>query len=217
MKKLDKNPTPSPDREQSADEQPKYTFDFAKAGKTLVKAKLQCARKLLLERMGGKSGANAFQKFEYFELKDFLPHIINIFEELHLEDSFHFCEGDLSYLTITDLETGEYIRASTCPTPNRAKGNPNQQMQSIGALQTYTRRYLYMSALNIVENDIIDAKSGEHKLSVDEVNKHMQEVLNNPRDWNEAKKELNQLKIENKITQKVYEAVYHNIEKAGGK
>jgi hypothetical protein len=33
-------------------------------------------------------------------------------------------------------------------------------MQSLGGIETYQRRYLYMSALDITENDMFDASSG---------------------------------------------------------
>jgi hypothetical protein len=32
------------------------------------------------------------------------------------------------------------------------------EIQSLGAVQTYSRRYLYLAALGIVENDVVDSK-----------------------------------------------------------
>lgn len=227
-KKLQKNQNPEkePVEEQVVDE-----YEFCANKKARLYYKIMQSRNEILDCLMGKkkSGKNSFQKFEYFETKDFLPQLMKILESHRLYSQVDFNEGDLSRLKIVDVETGEYTFASDCPTAERAKGNPNQQMQSIMALYTYTERYLYMKAFSIVENDTIDAESGKpttsakktngkqiKRMSVQEVNKHMQ-GLPNPRDFDSAEKELNRLKIENKISQKTYEVVFHNIETARGK
>ena len=199
-------------------------YEFCANDKARLYMKIMQSRNEILDCLMGKkkSGKNAFQKFEYFETKDFLPQLMKILESHKLYSCVLFNEGDLSRLKITDLETGEYTFASSCPTASRAKGNPNQQMQSIMALYTYTERYLYMKAFSIVENDVIDKESGKpakpvKKMSVDEVNRHMQKTLSNPKDSEESTKELNRLKIEDKISQKTYEIVFNNIKKAGAK
>ena len=227
-KKLNKTQTQEEPVEQVADE-----YEFCANKKSRLYFKIMQSRNEILDYLMGKkkSGKNSFQKFEYFETKDFLPQLMKILENHHLYSLVDFNEGDISRLKIVDVETGEYTFASDCPTAERAKGNPNQQMQSIMALYTYTERYLYMKAFSIVENDTIDAeddtKRGKptpkktiskpvRKMSVQEVNKHMQ-GLPNPRDFDSAEKELNRLKIENKISQKTYEVVFNNIETAKSK
>lgn len=216
-----KKPAKAEPKEQLVDE-----YNFCANNKARLYFKIMQSRNEILDCLMGKkkSGKNSFQKFEYFETKDFLPQLMKILENHKLYSEVDFNEGDISRLKIVDVETGEYTFASDCPTAERAKGNPNQQMQSIMALYTYTERYLYMKAFSIVENDTIDAESGKpqkktltKKMSVDEVNKHMQNYLPNPRDLESATKELNRLKIENRISQKVYEVVYTNIEKASKK
>lgn len=222
-KKLQKNQNPEvePVEEQIVDE-----YEFCANKKARLYYKIMQSRNEILDCLMGKkkSGKNSFQKFEYFETKDFLPQLMKILESHKLYSQVDFNEGDLSRLKIVDVETGEYTFASDCPTAERAKGNPNQQMQSIMALYTYTERYLYMKAFSIVENDTIDAESGKpskqvkplRKMTVQEVNRHMQ-GLPNPKDFDSAEKELNKLKIEDKITQKTYEIVFNNIETARGK
>lgn len=224
-KKLSKKEAGEPAPETKS--KPVDELNFCANKKARLYAKIMQSRNEILDCLMGKkkSGKNSFQKFEYFETKDFLPQLMKILESHRLYSVVDFNEGDISRLKIFDLETGEYTFASDCPTAERAKGNPNQQMQSIMALYTYTERYLYMKAFSIVENDTIDAESGKPQknnskpvkfMTVNEVNKHMQ-GLPNPKDFDEAEKELNKLKIENKITQKTYEIVFNNIEMARGK
>ena len=37
------------------------------------------------------------------------------------------------------------------------------EIQALGGVETYSRRYLYMSAFDIIENDMFDANSGKEK------------------------------------------------------
>lgn len=189
--------------------------------------KLSFAKKMFSDCSVVKTGKNAFQKFEYFELKDIMPPIIDIFCDLMLSTKFTFNVDDKTSLKIEDCETGQYTLFSI-PTPKNDGGNSNKQIQDIGKLSTYTRRYTFLIALDIVETDEIDQKSGKgtptnkptHKtvrrMTVNEVNKHMQKTLSDIKNFDEAKDELNKLKMEDKISQTVYETVYANIEKASG-
>ena len=43
------------------------------------------------------------------------------------------------------------------------EGNINNQLQNLGKIQTYIRRYLYMQFLDITENDVVDAESKPKK------------------------------------------------------
>ncbi|MBU0279199.1 ERF family protein [Gemella sp. zg-1178] len=119
--------------------------------------KLQKARVLLQEKELKKSGLNTFQKFKYFELQDFLPRVNEIFESLDLYSHFDLYK-EVAKLTIKDNETDEKVQF-TSPI-QKLEG---AKMQDIGATITYAKRYLYMNALEIAENDIIDAKNQEEK------------------------------------------------------
>lgn len=115
--------------------------------------KLQQARVELQSAKLKKTGYNPFQKFNYFELGDFLPHINKIFNEIGLSDHFNiYRDRALAECLIIDSETG-------CQT---AFYSPIQEQllkqQDIGAVITYARRYAYNIALNISENDILDAQ-----------------------------------------------------------
>lgn len=118
-----------------------------------VLLKLQKARVMLQEKDLKKTGYNPFQKFNYFELSDFLPHINKIFDELKLYSHFNLYK-DKAKLVVICTETNEQVQFTT-PIQQLKE---NAKMQDIGAIHTYAKRYLYYNALEIVENDLIDCK-----------------------------------------------------------
>lgn len=120
--------------------------------------KLQNARIGMQNSFISKSGNNAFAKFDYFELKDFLPKINELFLEYRLVSIFDAGDNDIISLTIINYDkTDEKVVFRM-----RRKEVPmNNAMQAEGAINTYARRYLYMNALEICENDKIDSTNGE--------------------------------------------------------
>lgn len=117
--------------------------------------KLQKARCLLQEQEMKKSGENKFVNYNYFELGDFLPTVNNIFNDLKLF-SFVYFGKDFSFLKVVNSE--EPSEAIIFNSPNaKASLRGAQDIQNIGAIETYQRRYLYMLVLEIVEHDAIDA------------------------------------------------------------
>lgn len=118
-----------------------------------VLQKLQQARVMLQNKKLKKTGFNPFQKFNYFELGDFLPQINEIFNELKLYSHFNLY-GDKAKLVIICTETNEQVQFTT---PIQ-QVKENAKMQDIGAIHTYSKRYLYYNALEIIENDLIDCK-----------------------------------------------------------
>jgi hypothetical protein len=119
--------------------------------------KLQSARIKLQQIAVKKSGWNDFSKYHYFELSDYLPIIQTIFSEVGL------C-GIVSYgVEIAELSIFEFDgdgRISITSPMSTAKLKACHEVQNLGAVQTYIRRYLWQSALEIVEHDIVDASSG---------------------------------------------------------
>lgn len=106
------------------------------------------------------TGMNSYSKYEFFTLADIIPPIIDIFEELNLIGLTSFGDG-FAYLNIKDAESDDTI-AFTIPyvLPEIAGANA---IQNVGAAVTYLRRYLYMMALDIIEQDISDATQGMPK------------------------------------------------------
>ena len=122
-----------------------------------VHKKLMEARIELQGTQLKKSGFNKFAGYSYFELGDFLPTIQAIFNRLGL------C-GVVSYsieyatLTITDTEDGTVIVITSPMAEANLKGT--HPIQNLGAVETYSRRYLWMTAMEIVEHDVLDASTG---------------------------------------------------------
>lgn len=125
-----------------------------------VHKKLMQARVMLQSREMKKSGHNKFAGYTYFELGDFLPHIQSIFNEIGLCGVVSFA-SDIATLTIIDADDGSQM-SLTCPMSSASlKGC--HDVQNLGAVMTYIRRYLWTTALEIVEHDVLDATTGQDK------------------------------------------------------
>lgn len=125
-----------------------------------VHKKLMEARLRLQAAELKKTGHNKFAGYYYFELGDFLPTAQQIFAELGLCGVVSFT-ADVATLTITDTDGGGVI-VITSPMGSAAlKGC--HEVQNIGAVETYQRRYLWVSAFEIVEHDALDATTGSER------------------------------------------------------
>ena len=122
-----------------------------------VYAKLQKARMMLQAAPLKKSGHNKFAGYQYFELGDFLPTINGIFSELGLCSVISF-DKELATLRIVDTDNGGSIVFTSPMADANLKGC--HPIQNLGAVETYSRRYLYVTALEIVEHDALDATTG---------------------------------------------------------
>ena len=120
--------------------------------------KLQEARAKFLAMPVKKSGINRFAKFEYFELADIVPVKTAIFKDLGLCDVINFGDEAASLVLINCDKPEEKL---TFGTPIKVQAvNGMNEMQAIGASETYARRYLYQAVLDIVEADTFDATMG---------------------------------------------------------
>jgi len=104
-----------------------------------------------------KSGHNKFAGYKYFELGDFLPAIQGLFKKHGLCDVISFTQ-DLATMVIYDTEDGSNVTFTSPMGSAQLKGC--HEVQNIGAVETYQRRYLYVTALAIVEHDALDAVTG---------------------------------------------------------
>lgn len=120
----------------------------------MVHKKLMAARIKLQNTSLKKSGHNKFAGYQYFELGDFLPTINNIFNEIGLCGVISF-DIDKATLTITDTDDGTQIQITSPMAEANLKGC--HPIQNLGAVETYTRRYLWVTAMEIVEHDALDA------------------------------------------------------------
>jgi len=123
-----------------------------------VYKKLIDARNLLQTVQLTKSGHNKFAGYKYFELGDFLPAVQAIFKEVGLVDVISF-DAELATMMLYDVD-GSGCVVFTSPMGSAAlKGC--HEVQNIGAVETYQRRYLYTTALAISEHDALDATMGD--------------------------------------------------------
>ncbi len=114
--------------------------------------KLMTARIELQKHKLEKTGKNTFSKYSYFELEDFLPAVQKIFHEVGLCGIVSF-KHDLAFLTITD-GSEQFIEITTPMADAQLKAAT--PIQNLGAVHTYLRRYLWVTAMEIVEHDVVD-------------------------------------------------------------
>lgn len=101
-----------------------------------------------------KTGHNKFAGYYYFELADFIVPALKIFNEVGLCSLVSF-DADKATMTITDIEDGSQVQITSPMSSAALKGC--HEIQNLGAVQTYLRRYLWVAALEIVEHDAIDS------------------------------------------------------------
>ena len=102
-----------------------------------------------------KSGKNKFAGYQYFELGDFLPAIQTICNEVGICGHITFYT-DIAILSITDMDDASQFIEFKCPMSTAAlKGC--HEVQNMGAVLTYIRRYLWVNAFEIVEHDSLDS------------------------------------------------------------
>jgi hypothetical protein len=128
-----------------------------------VYVKLAVARSKLRSKVLKKSGHNKFAGYNYFELGDFLHPIMEIFDDVGLIGIVSFTK-EQAELTIVDTEGGGEI-VITSPFGSAAlKGC--HEVQNIGAVETYQRRYLWVTAMEIVEHDALDSTTGSGNIEI---------------------------------------------------
>jgi len=108
-----------------------------------------------------KSGHNKFANYYYFELGDFVIPALEIFKQIGLTSIISFGKDEAS-MTIVNNDKPEEKIVLTSPMSSAAlKGC--HEVQNLGAVQTYLRRYLWVAALEIVEHDALDGTVGSDK------------------------------------------------------
>lgn len=105
-----------------------------------------------------KTGRNTFANYNYFELGDFLIPALEVFAEVGLCALVSF-DKEIATMTIVDLESNETLSLTSPMGSAALKGC--HEVQNIGAVETYQRRYLWVAALEIVEHDALDATTGK--------------------------------------------------------
>lgn len=125
--------------------------------------KMQAIKEELLEMNLKKSGLNKFANFSYYELSDFLPQIIKLCNKYNLFTQINF-DKENGTLTIVNAENTDETISYITPTEELELKGCNK-IQALGGTQTYLRRYLYMNAFDITENDLFDNIAGKNTTS----------------------------------------------------
>lgn len=121
-----------------------------------IHKKIAAVKKELSETNIAKTGINRHLNFKYHELADFLPYISKLNEKHGLNDVISI-NNDLATLTIHDTENDTCV-AYAVPFVIADMQPKNDSIQKLGASLTYLRRYLYVQAYAITENDAVDAQ-----------------------------------------------------------
>jgi hypothetical protein len=135
-----------------------------------VYQRLLKARSQFLQSEVQKTGKNMHLSFKYFELDDIVPTAIRIFEQVGLITLVNFT-SDTAKMTIVNTDTPDekidFIAPfdKISPIVSATGKNATNEMQALGSSITYMRRYLYMIALDICENDSVDANIGTPTVS----------------------------------------------------
>jgi len=142
-----------------------------------VHKKLMTARVMMMKAKLEKTGKNSFAGYKYFELGDFLPAVQLIFENIGLCGVVSY-DNEYAKLCITDVDVGTVIVITSPMATASLKGA--HEIQNLGAVETYQRRYLWMTAMELVENDPIDS-SPPLKVEPDEPPKKKDYKVINPK------------------------------------
>ena len=130
-----------------------------------IYAKLNEARLRVLKSGMKKSGKNMHLSYKYFELEDIVPVVTPIFNDLGLLAIADF-GTDVAYMTVIDCDAPDdrlvfSARRADLSSMLDGKNKAVTPLQLLGSEHTYLRRYLYMMALDIVENDEMEGMLGE--------------------------------------------------------
>jgi hypothetical protein len=129
-----------------------------------VYQKLNEARDIFHQAKLKKSGHNKFANYYYFELGDFVIPALEIFRSVGLTSVIRF-GIDQAVMEIVNTDKPEDKIIITSPMSSAAlKGC--HEVQNLGAVQTYIRRYLWVAALEIVEHDALDGTVGSDKKTI---------------------------------------------------
>ena len=124
----------------------------------MIYEKLQNCRVELQNLKLKKTGKNNYAGFEYFELKDFLPTVNELFAKNKMFSNFSM-DCNIAELEIIDCEDKTSVKFTSPTAELELKGC--NKIQALGGTHTYLKRYLYINALEIVEADLFDAVTGK--------------------------------------------------------
>lgn len=173
-----------------------------------------------------KSGKNKFAEFDYFELADFLPKLNELMLEEKINDRFYIKDN----YAVLELQKGGETNTYTMPfvlfdTPVNIKTDPKtgevrevksmQDIQYLGALNTYYKRYLYLNAFGITDGEVIDGMNNEELVAKKDTTNYRELLI---KYCNEKGINMNDIAKEFKINAKTqnetFKKVYMEVKKS---
>lgn len=163
-----------------------------------------------------KSGHNKFANFKYFELGDFLVPATKLLNEEGLCPIVTF-DNEVAKMVLVNTDNPSETIEFTSPMRDLELKGANS-MQSLGGVETYQTRYLYIQLLNIVESDSFDAVSGKDDHISEKQVKRLY-VIAKGKDFNEISKILDENKFKKfaDITKDKYEDICARIDELENK
>lgn len=101
-----------------------------------------------------KTGLNKFAGYQYFELGDFLIPALEVFNK-HGICAFISFGKEVATMRIQDVDSDSFIEITSPMSTAALKGC--HEVQNLGAVETYIRRYLWVATMEIVEHDALDS------------------------------------------------------------
>ena len=123
-----------------------------------VYQKLNACRLAFKSAKVAKSGKNTYAGYDYFELDDILNAIVPICNELNCITIVNFSQ-ETAMLSFHDCESGQDIVFTSPMSTASLKGC--HEVQNLGAVESYIKRYLYQNCFEIAEPDACDRTMGK--------------------------------------------------------
>jgi len=144
--------------------------------KSLIKKIIDLRKEFHAEALK-KGGKNSY--YSYFELEDFIPKALALCETHGVLPIVSY-GIEMAKMTIYDSETAETIEITSPMSSCSLKGC--FPVQNLGSVETYLRRYLWLTFLEIVQHDDIEKKTNPKK--------DLEEEQTTPKKEKEAEKEV---------------------------
>lgn len=124
--------------------------------------KIQLVKEELAKRQLPKTGKNTYSNYNYYQLEDIMPSIIELCNKYNLFTKPTFTKEEASLIIIDCDAVGKDkapVQATyTSPMKDIEMKGANA-VQCLGGVETYQRRYLYMAAFDITEGDMFDGNT----------------------------------------------------------
>lgn len=159
----------------------------------LAKARLEFHAKSLT-----KSGHNKFAGYRYFELGDFICHALTCLANNGLCAVISYTKESAT-MRVFENDGANSFEITTPMSNVSLKGC--HEVQNLGAVQTYLRRYLWVSLMEIIEIDAVDAQASEQEPVKRPSTRKVAEPVVNPNNSKSPRELLIAKCIENQISE----------------